>query len=128
MGQPVRSPWSQEEIRVMEERRKHERYKAAEEVIAVSGGIPCSLVDLSQGGLGLKYAGDESLPEEMKVDLMFLSRDLHLSGIRCRKISDEKVTRTTVFSYVTERRIGLEFTDVPEATWEVLEEFRGVIN
>lgn len=110
----------------MEERRKHERFQAADQAIVVSDGIPCSLVDISRGGMGLRYAGDEELPEEMKVDLLYLSRDLHLSGIRCRKVTDEKVTRTTVFTYVTERRIGLQFTDVPEEAWEVLEEFRGV--
>ncbi len=112
----------------MEERRKYARRKAVDNAFAVSGGIPCSLVDVSEGGLGLKYTGDEPLPEQMTVDLMYLSRELVLNGIWCRKVSDEKVLRKTVFSYLTERRIGLEFIAPVEEMWEVLEEFVGPEN
>ena len=94
---------------------------AADEALAVSGGVPCALVDLSEGGLGLRYTGDEEIPDELQVDLMFLSRDLYLNGIRCRKVSEETVSHTTAFSFVTERRIGLAFTEEHPDTWEMLE-------
>jgi len=95
----------------MVEKRKHSRYAAMEMSFVVGLENPGQITDVSDGGLGVKYSGSEAVPEEIILDLLNGPNSVIIEKVRCRKVRDETSGRVAVFSYVSERRIGLEFME-----------------
>lgn len=93
----------------MAERRKHDRYPALEMSFVVGLENPGQITDVSDGGLGVRYSGTETVPDEIVVDLLNGPNSVIIDKVHCRKVRDETSGRVAVFSYVSERRIGLEF-------------------
>jgi hypothetical protein len=112
----------------MEEKRKHARYPASEMTFVVGLESPAQIMDVSEGGLGVRYKGSEALPEEMVVDLLNTYKSVIIDQIRCRKVRDETVGKVAVFTYISERRLGLEFLEPTPQQLSALELFRGVEN
>jgi hypothetical protein len=69
-----------------------------------------ALDDISQTGIGLRYYGEEKLPQEFRVDLMFLLTDITLDGIRCRKVMERHLAPRKSGGQPF-RHVGLEFID-----------------
>jgi hypothetical protein len=109
----------------MEEKRRHNRYPASEMTFVVGLEAPGLITDVSDGGLGVRYKGSESLPDELVVDLLNAPKSVIIDRIRCRKVRDETVGKVAVFSYISERRLGLQFLDPTPEQLEALELFRG---
>lgn len=107
----------------MEERREHVRQPVTQDAFAVRAGRPCRLADLSRGGLGIFYFGEEDLDEEVRLDLVHATKNLYVEGVRCRKVTDVRTGRVKMFSYITDRRIGLQFLDPAPEVLAVLEHF-----
>lgn len=112
----------------MEEKRKHNRYPASEMTFVVGLDSPALITDISNSGLGVRYKGAEELPEEIIVDLLNAPKSVIIDRIRCRKVRDETVGKVAVFSYVSERRLGLEFLDPTPQQVDALELFKGMEN
>jgi hypothetical protein len=112
----------------MEERRKHRRFQASEMAYVVGLSNPGHITDFSEGGLGIKYQGGEELPEEFIVDLLHASKSIIIDRVRCRKTRDETQGKVTVFSYVPERRLGLQFLEPSPKILDSLELFKGKEN
>lgn len=94
----------------MVEKRKFPRFQAAETAFAIMEGEPMALDDISQTGIGLRFYGEEKLPQEFRVDLMFLLTDKTLDGIRCRKVTERHLAPRKSGGQPF-RQIGLEFID-----------------
>ena len=112
----------------IEEKRRHDRYPAVEMTFVVGLQSSGQITDVSNGGLGVRYKGAEDLPEEMVVDLLNTSKSVVVDRIRCRKVRDETVGRVAVFSYISERRIGLQFLEPTPQQLSALELFKGASN
>ena len=104
----------------MEDRRKHPRFPAAEMTYLVGLGSPAHIMDISYGGLGVKYKGVDDLPDEFTVDLLQSSKSLVIDRIKCRKTRDERLGRVTLYSYIQERRIGIQFMEPSRETLDSL--------
>lgn len=48
-----------------DEKRKQPRFRASENALAASGDDPYTLMDLSAGGVGIRFCGDQPLPNEI---------------------------------------------------------------
>lgn len=110
---------------VMEEKRKHRRYPASEMAFVIGLDSPGLITDISDGGLGVRYKGSEELPDELVLDLLNAPKSVVVDKIRCRKVRDETVGKAAVFSYFSERRLGLEFIEPTRRQLRDLELFRG---
>ena len=106
-----------------DEKRKHPRFKASETALAASGGDPCTLMDLSTGGVGIQLFGEQPLPAEIDLDLFFLNRELELSGIRCKKVFEARVDKGQA-GQMPEWRVGLQFEDPETEMLNKLKHFR----
>jgi hypothetical protein len=73
-----------------EDKRKHPRFRAADSALAACGMEACALLDVSAGGLGVQYYGENPFPMELSVDLLFLNRDMTLPGLFCRKVFEAR--------------------------------------
>ena len=89
---------------------------------------PAQVIDVSDSGIGVRYKGSEELPEEMVVDLLNATKSVIIDQVRCRKVRDETVGRVAVFSYISERRLGLEFLNPTSEQLSALELFKGIEN
>lgn len=95
----------------MSEKRKHTRYPAAEMTYVVGLESPGLITDISEGGIGVRYKGSDDLPDEVVVDLLNATKSVLIDQIRCRKVRDETQGKVAVFTYISERRLGLEFVE-----------------
>ena len=112
----------------MEEKRRHNRYPASEMTFVVGFHGPAQVIDVSDSGIGVRYKGSEELPEEMVVDLLNATKSVIIDQVRCRKARDETVGRVAVFSYISERWLGLEFLNPTPEQLSALELFKGIEN
>ena len=112
----------------MAEKRRHNRYPASEMTFVVGLESPGLITDVSESGLGVRYKGAEELPDEMVVDLLNAPKSVIIDQIRCRKVRDETVGKVAVFSYISERRLGLEFLEPTPQQMSALELFKGTEN
>ena len=106
-----------------DEKRKSPRIKASDSALAASGDDPYTLMDLSAGGVGVRFYGDQPLPGEIQLDLFFLNRDLALTGIRCKKIFEARVD-TGRAGQMPEWHVGLQFQGIEPEKLEKLKNFR----
>jgi c-di-GMP-binding flagellar brake protein YcgR len=106
-----------------DKKRKHPRFKASENALAAMGDDPYTLMDLSAGGVGVRFCGDQPLPDEIHLDLFFLNRELSLTGIGCRKIFEARVD-TGRAGQVPEWHVGLQFKDMDSEKLRTLKQFR----
>ena len=110
-----------------DDKRKHPRFRAADNALAACGMEACALIDVSASGLGIQYYGEKSFPRETRVDLLFLNRDLTLPGLFCRKVFEarkpsEKDGRLPVW------HVGLEIVDPTPEMIQRLRNFRWTEN
>ena len=106
-----------------DKKRKHPRFKASESALAASGDDPYTLMDLSAGGVGIRFYGDQPLPNEIQLDLFFLNRELALTGIRCTKVFEARVDKGQA-GQVPEWHVGLQFEDPGQEMLKILKHFR----
>jgi hypothetical protein len=109
------------------EKRKHPRFKAAEKALAAEKDDPYTLMDLSSGGLGIRYYGEQPLPAEIKIDLFFLDREFTLTGVRCRKVFEERHDQEDP-EKIPEWHVGLQIVDPTPELMEKLRQFRWTEN
>jgi c-di-GMP-binding flagellar brake protein YcgR len=107
----------------LEQKRKHPRFRASENALAASGDHPYTLMDLSAGGLGIRFYGDQQLPSEIQLDLFFLDREFTLKGIRCRKVFEARVDKGAG-GQLPEWHVGLQFQNPGPEMLEMLRRFR----
>lgn len=112
----------------MKEKRKHNRHLASEMTFVVGLESLGLITDVSDGGIGVRYKGGEELPDEMIVDLLNAPKSVIIDQVRCRKVRDETVGKVAVFSYISERRLGLEFLEPTPQQLSALELFKGAAN
>lgn len=86
---------------------------------------PGLITDVSDGGLGIRYKGAEELPDEMVLDLLNAPKSVVIDQVRCKKVRDETVGKVAVFSYISERRVGLQFLEPTPQQVDALELFKG---
>jgi|GEM_PF-5501587 len=105
------------------ERRAYPRAEAEGMSYVAGLGRPGLVIDISEGGLGVLYKGAEDIPEEVLVDLINVAKNIFIDKIRCRKTRDVKKGQVTGFSYVQERRLGLQFLNPSETGTGALRQF-----
>jgi hypothetical protein len=104
------------------EKRRYPRFRAAENALAAVGEEPFTLKDLSAGGFGVRYYGEQPLPEEVHMDLFFLDREFGLYGVRCRKVF-EKMKVSGKAGGIPEWHVGLQILDPTTTVMKELHQF-----
>ncbi len=110
-----------------EEKRKHPRFRAADNALAARGEDAYTLMDLSAGGVGIRYKGEHQLPEEIHLDLFFLNRELAVTGVRCRKVFEVRMDGAEE-DQAPEWHVGLQFQAPGAELVETLRQFRWTEN
>jgi len=108
-------------------KRRHPRFKAADNALAASREDPYTLMDLSAGGFGIRFYGDHPLPDEISIDLFFLDREFTLTDVRCRKVF-EKILDPEEPDRVPKWHVGLQIIDPTSEVIEKLRQFRWTQN
>ena len=106
-----------------DEKRKNPRFKASENALAASGDDPYTLMDLSAGGVGVRFYGAQPLPNEIHLDLFFLNRELVLTGIRCKKVFEARIDKGQA-GQMPEWHVGLQFEYPDPKMLKKLKNFR----
>lgn len=110
-----------------QEKRKHHRFRAADKALAAEKDDPYTLIDLSSGGLGIRFYSEQPMPEEITIDLFFLNREFTLKGVRCRKVFEKKLEQEDP-EKTPEWFVGLEIVDPTPELLEKLRQFRWTEN
>lgn len=99
--------------RQSKERRKHERFKVKEDVVAVSisaDNKPGKIQDISKGGLALLFrADDEQTKDSMKVDILSIGDDFHLRNLPVKSVLNAPVAADGSADDLPKWRLGLQF-------------------
>jgi len=107
----------------LKKKREHPRFKASQNALAASGDDPYTLMDLSAGGVGIRFYGDQPLPNRIHLDLFFLDRELTLTGIPCKKIFEARIDEGKA-GQVPEWHVGLQFEEPEPEMLKTLRYFR----
>lgn len=82
------------------------------------------ILDISQGGIALKYLdNDEPIDGSHKLDIYFSGRGAQLKDIAFRVISDFRLENSFQYSHVFMRRGCLQFQDMSMNNMSLLNEF-----
>lgn len=101
------------EIDTAVDRRRHKRYRVREGALAFLGPIPGTIMDISRGGMSVKYVVFEKKPEQiLKLDIFFPGEDFFLPDIPAFIVSDIDCPARAPFSAVQVRRLGVEFGEL----------------
>ena len=98
---------------IIQERRKHKRFKTAENAFASvrNGHGPVgNILDISLGGLCFKYIAEAAAPAGvLELDIFLSDHSFWLKRIPCRNIADVKLACDFSLSTVGMRRRSVQF-------------------
>jgi hypothetical protein len=109
------------------EKRRHPRFRAADNALAADRDDPYTLMNLSSGGLGIRFYGEQPLPVEIDIDLFFLNREFVLTGLHCRKVFEKRNDQVGPDNF-PEWQIGLQIMNPTPEQVENLRQFRWIEN
>ena len=94
-------------------RRKHERYKAKDDVFVRTKGSVVKIgkfLDVSKGGLSFHYVDVGSRPKNsFDLDIIVRNNGFHLENLSLRTITDLEAKNKFAFSITPMRRLGGQF-------------------
>lgn len=104
----------------MVDQRKHKRYQVPRNSYVSLGSadfVLGQILDISMGGIAIRYMGSERLPDESHLDIFLTEDDLLLSKVPFKTVSDYEIPNTVLCRTVdpipsscrTMRRSGLQF-------------------
>jgi len=110
---------------IIQERRKHKRFKAAENAFASvrnDHGSIGNILDISLGGLCFKYiAGVEASAGVLELDIFLSDHSFWLRRIPCRNITDVKLACDFSFRTVGMRRRSVQFLNLTRTQQSMIE-------
>ncbi len=71
----------------MSEQRKHQRYNATDDTPAFADGSRCRIVDISKGGMAVRWVDNMSLPGDGMVTFLCSSKDVSINDLPVRFLS-----------------------------------------
>jgi hypothetical protein len=109
------------------ERRRHKRLRAKEGTLAVLGSPRITIgkiVDVSMGGLAVRYVAEEALSNEScRLDILMADGLSHLYGLPCETVYDIEAKTAVPLTSMVERRRGLKFGKLTPSQKLHLEDF-----
>ena len=108
------------------ERRKHQRFQVANLVIAVpqkSNSQVARIVDISKGGMSVRYIDQKDWLGEAKEIDIFVTSDFFMDSVPIESIHDFKGDNQVSFSIIQERQCCLKFGSLSPAQESRLDEF-----
>ncbi len=113
--------------RNIKERRKHERFKVKDGVVAApyaSSTRFAKILDISMGGLTIQYFDENKWDEKIfEIDFVMLDGDLSLDKVPITITFDKDHGTETPFCYLPERQCGLQFADLTAQQYASLDNF-----
>jgi hypothetical protein len=104
--------------RIFEERRKHERYKVKDGIVAVphaSMHLFGRIRDISMGGMTIQYFEEKEWDcEPVEIDLLLNDVDFSLDKVPIKIKFDMENHTLTPYRILHERQCGLQFGDLTE--------------
>ena len=108
------------------ERRKHQRYKVPNLVIAVprkSDSQVARIVNISKGGMAVCYVDQQEwLGEAKEIDIL-VNSNFFMRSIPIKSIRDFTVNNQGTFSIIRERQCCLQFDSLSPDQKSLLDEF-----
>lgn len=106
----------------MPDKRKHIRIKAHKETIAVSAGNIARIIDVSEGGMALKFIDITDIPKSFFLDLFLRESGLYIEQIPV-KLAWKKDDAIPTFAQRSITRIGIEFDKLSHFQQNQIDEF-----
>ena len=126
MGLPIALPAAEQHMNPFE-RRKNQRFKAAQGAYAVLGPVTSKLgqiEDISMGGLAFKYLADEARSNGAgELDIIVRQDCLCVKSIPIQTVSDFELAKESAFSTVRLRQQGVQFSKLTSDQTSQLEFF-----
>lgn len=97
------------------ERRRHSRYCISDKVIAFLDNIPCRILDMSHGGVAVKFIMNGELPGQQPVlDILLSEQRLYLKNIPCTIVSEVIDMNEPQPNFFTLIRFGISFANLSD--------------
>ncbi len=81
------------------------------------------LVDIGMGGLAFQYRARKKQPSGLSLDIFFTDRDSRFSYMPFKVVSDFGTADTAAYSFITTRRISVEFGKLTDYQELLLSDF-----
>jgi hypothetical protein len=107
-----------------EERRQHARFHVREGAYAFIDNIPFTIQDISEGGIKIKSAVFDDMPDDnVTIDVFVNNGDFYLRDVPARLVSFLQNEASTPFSVIRIRHFGLEFGELTDSQKHFVDNF-----
>jgi hypothetical protein len=100
------------------ERRHDKRFAVQNGVVALPRSSTVAIgtiVDISRGGISIRYTPtEEQNGTSPDIDILLTAHNFYITGIPVTTISDFKLENKIPFSYIYERRCGMQFGELTD--------------
>ncbi len=111
---------------ILQDRRKHQRFSVEDGALAVLKPFPIKLgriLDISKGGLEIRYFEDEEWPNSFSaISIMMATEKVCLDDIPIRTIEDDEIDVAYIGS-IEKRRRTMQFGELTDEQQQQLELF-----
>jgi hypothetical protein len=108
------------------ERRKDKRFAVQNGIVALprSSSVAIgTIIDISRGGVSIRYTPtEEQNGKSPVIDILLTDHNFYITGIPVTTISNFKLENKIPFSYIYERRCGLQFGKLTDSQLNQLNE------
>ena len=106
------------------ERRRHKRFCVRKGALAFLGSTPGTIVDISRGGMSIKYVVLEKRTDShLKINIFSPEQDFFLADIPASVVSEIDCPANMPFSAVQTKRIGVKFGELSSEQEASLEQY-----
>lgn len=97
---------------MLQDRRREPRFPAHRKSLAVLGDQQGEIVDVSHGGLGVRFKNRDRIPEAGNLMIQMLEEDFYLSGTPVKVVDQRVLEEELVEGTETAQRCGVAFAEL----------------
>jgi hypothetical protein len=100
------------------EKRRDKRFAMQNGIVALPGASAVeigTIVDISRGGISIRYTPtDEQNDAAPDIDILLTDHNFYITGVPVTTRSNFKLENKIPFSYIYERRCGMQFGELTD--------------
>lgn len=104
------------------DKRKHKRYPLTDDTVAICNSSIGSVLDISEGGLGIKYLKPKELPEEGNALVFSGERDFLVSELPIKIVRKEELEISPLSDAHTQT-VGVKFNNPDSNQYKQIQQF-----
>lgn len=95
------------------DRRAHDRFAVKEGSVAFLGVVPATVVDISEGGMAVRFVVMDRMPEScFPLDIFSEKEDFYLRELSAELVSTTDLPPASSFSVIMVKRVGIRFAEL----------------